>query len=83
MHRQIIEFALNLPWYLRVGQHPKQLLTAFYQRTIGKPIQPKQGFAGHANDSLPWLGVNIVESGDRYQDWKQIAQQTFGDYTKA
>jgi len=83
MHRQIIEFALNLPWHLRVGQHPKQLLRTFYQCTIGKPILPKQGFAGHANDSLPWLGVNITESGNRYQDWKQIAQQTFSNYTKA
>lgn len=83
MHRQIIEFALNLPWHLRVGQRPKQLLAEFYQRTIGNTIQPKQGFAGHANDSLPWLGVNITQSGDRYQDWKQIAQQTFSDYTRA
>lgn len=83
MHQQIIQFALNLPWHLRVGQNTKQVLTTFYQRTIGKQIQPKQGFAGHANDSLPWLGVNITESGDRYQDWKQIAQQTFSDYTTA
>lgn len=83
MHRRIIEFALNLPWNLRVGPQPKQLLRTFYQRTIGNAVQPKQGFAGHANDSLPWLGVNITESGNRYQDWKQIAQQTFSDYTRA
>ena len=82
MHRSVIEFALNLPWHLRVGQYPKQLLRTVFERTIGIEIQSKQGFAGHANDSLPWLGVNITETGNRYQDWKQIAQQTFSNYTQ-
>jgi hypothetical protein len=35
------------------------------------------GFAGHANDSLPWLGVEIDSTGDRHRDWQQIAQKTF------
>jgi hypothetical protein len=76
-------FALNLPWHLRVGEHPKQLLRTFFELNINKPVQPKQGFAGHANDSLPWLDVSIVPTGDRYQDWKQIVQQTFSNYTTA
>jgi hypothetical protein len=44
---------------------------------------PKQGFAGHANDSLPWMGVTVPTSGDRYQDWKQIAKETYFRYTTA
>lgn len=83
MLKTIIEFALCLPWDLRVGQHPKQLLRTYYQRTINQPIAAKQGFAGHANDSAAWLDVNIISTGDRYQDWKQIVQQSFSNYTRA
>lgn len=75
--KSVMKFALNLPWHLRVGQYPKQLLREFYQRKIFQVPKPKQGFAGHANDSLPWLGVNIQSTGSRQQDWQQIAQQTF------
>ena len=79
--KSVMTFALNLPWHLRVGARPKQVLRTFFERKVNKPVQPKQGFAGHANDSLPWLDVNIVPTGDRYQDWKQIVQQTFSNYT--
>ena len=80
--KSVMKFALNLPWQLRVGQQPKVLLREYFQRKIRKEVAPKQGFAGHANDSLPWLDVNIIPTGDRYRDWKQIVQQTFSSYTR-
>lgn len=82
MCKPVMQFALNLPWHLRAGYAPKILLKTLYQRKIAKPLMNKQGFAGHANDSLPWLDVNIDLSGDRYQDWKKIAQHTFRHYTQ-
>ena len=39
----------------------------------------KKGFTGHANDSLPWLGIDIDSTGDRLLDWRQIAQKGFYD----
>lgn len=80
MCQRMIKFALNLPWQLKIGSEPKPVLREFYKHTISTDIDPKQGFAGHANDSLPWLGVSITASGNRYQDWKQIAQLTFDQY---
>jgi hypothetical protein len=38
---------------------------------------PKKGFTGHANDALPWMGINIEASGDRMTDWRHIARETF------
>jgi hypothetical protein len=49
----------------------------FLERWPEDLVLPKMGFAGHANDSLPWLGVEIDSTGDRHRDWQQIAQKTF------
>lgn len=74
MHPRVIKFALSLPWHLRVGNETKVILREFYQQLICTPIEPKRGFAGHANDSLPWLGVDIIPTGDRHEDWKLIIE---------
>ena len=84
MHRQIMQFALNLPWEVRVNTVCKPVLTnSFLKHWPAQLLMPKQGFAGHANDSLPWMGVTVPPSGDRYQDWKQIAKETYFRYTTA
>lgn len=78
LSRRIIEFALNLPWEYKVNTVTKPILRKrFEQDWPDHPILPKQGFAGHANDALPWLGVEITPTGNRYDDWKQIARTTF------
>lgn len=83
MLKSVMEFALNLPWEAKVGQHGKlPVRQEFLRRWPEELIFTKQGFAGHANDSLPWLGVTVDVSGNRHQDWQAIAQQTFYDYTK-
>ena len=78
MHPKIIKFAFNLPWPLRQG---KPLLQNKFLRKWSKDLLlPKQGFAGHCNDSLPWLGVNVPASSDRSAQWKQIQSATFLQY---
>jgi hypothetical protein len=42
---------------------------------------PKEGFAGHANDALPWVDIDFAPTGNRHSDWQHIAQQTFYEYT--
>ena len=82
MTRAVMKFALNLPWELRVNTVSKPIVrNQFLRRWNNTQILPKMGFAGHANDSLPWMGVDVAVTGDRQQDWKQIAQQTFYEYT--
>jgi asparagine synthetase B (glutamine-hydrolysing) len=78
LSRRIMEFALNLPWQYKVNTTTKPILRQKYlQYYPEESMLPKQGFAGHANDALPWLGVDIVPTGNRYDDWKQIARRTF------
>lgn len=78
MLKTIIEFALNLPWDLRAGQGSKVLLQEYYKRRLKiNHIEPKRGFAGHANDSLPWMGIEIESTGDRHRDWQTIAQKSY------
>jgi asparagine synthetase B (glutamine-hydrolysing) len=80
MSRRMMELALNLPWEFKVNAISKPLVRrAFLQRWPAELMLPKMGFAGHANDSLPWLNVTIDPTGDRHQDWKQIAQRTYYD----
>lgn len=77
----IIKFAFGLPWHIKVGTGGKLLLRRLYHELTGRPYElPKMGFAGHANDALPWLGVNISTTGNRHIDWQQIAQTTFYEY---
>jgi asparagine synthetase B (glutamine-hydrolysing) len=83
MNCKLIKFALNLPFEFKVNTHSKPLIRqAFLQRWPEELIYPKMGFAGHANDSVPYLDIEFESTGDRHQDWKQIAQQTFYEYTK-
>jgi hypothetical protein len=42
-------------------------------------IMPKKGFTGHANDSIPYMAGQFNITGDRMQDWKTVAQQSFYD----
>lgn len=78
LSRRIMEFALNLPWEYKVNTTTKPILRQRFLRDWSKEyVLPKQGFAGHANDALPWLGVNITPTGNRHNDWKQIARRTF------
>ena len=73
--RPIIELALNLPTELRRGK--PLIRRMFLERWSQEQIYPKKGFTGHCNDALPWLGVDIVATGDRQQDWQQIIQACF------
>lgn len=77
MARPIMELALNLPAELRSGK--PVIREMFLRRWSADQILPKKGFTGHANDALPWLGVNIKATGDRMADWRQIVQQSFYD----
>jgi hypothetical protein len=77
-----MEFALNLPWEYKVGSVTKPILKDYFQKCWPEQtVLPKQGFAGHANDALPYLGIEIDPTGDRHLDWKQIAQKTFYEYS--
>lgn len=81
MDRSIMQFVLNLPWQLRTNCKP--LVRHLFRRRWDQTLElPKMGFAGHANDSLPWLMTSIEPTGDRLADWKQIARNTFYEYTK-
>lgn len=83
MLKSVIEFALNLPWEAKVGLHGKlPIRREFQRRWSPQLIYNKQGFAGHANDALPWLDIDFVPTGHRHQDWQQIAQQSFYQYTR-
>jgi len=81
--KSVMQFALNLPWELKVNTVTKPLIRKkFLERWPEHMILPKMGFAGHANDSLPWLGVTINSTGNRHFDWQQIAQKTFYENSK-
>lgn len=76
--KSVMQFALNLPWEFKVNVVSKPMIRKkFLERWPEHMILPKMGFAGHANDSLPWLGVDIESTGNRHRDWQQIAQKTF------
>lgn len=81
--KSVMQFALNLPWEFKVNTVTKPLIRKkFLERWSEHMILPKMGFAGHANDSLSWLGVSIDSTRDRHQDWQQIAQKTFYENSK-
>jgi asparagine synthetase B (glutamine-hydrolysing) len=77
MNKRIMEFALNLPSQYRRGK--PLLKTRFLQKFDQRLLLPKKGFTGHANDALPWMNIDVVLTGDRYQDWKTINQQMFAN----
>jgi len=78
MHPKIIKFALNLPWRLRLGK--PLLRSRFLRHWSSDLLLPKQGFAGHCNDSLPWLDIAISADTNRAQQWQQIQQASFQRY---
>jgi len=71
----VIRFALNLPMYLRRGK--PLIRRMFLERWNESQIHAKKGFTGHCNDALPWMGIEIVPTGDRQSDWRQIIQTCF------
>jgi asparagine synthetase B (glutamine-hydrolysing) len=76
--KPVMQFALNLPHDFKVGVESKPLLRRlFLERWSDDLILPKKGFTGHCNDSLPWLGVDVMPTGNRAQDWKAIVQASF------
>ena len=78
MHPDIVKFALSLPWNLRVGNESKPVLKTLWRQAFpDHTLWPKQGFAGHANDSAPWLGIEIDPTGNRLTDWQSIAVNSF------
>lgn len=81
MHRSIMQFALNLPWHLRQGK--PLLREEFLRHWPADLLFAKQGFTGHANDSLPWMGLEVQCHGNRHQQWQQIATATFWHYVNA
>jgi asparagine synthase (glutamine-hydrolysing) len=75
VHPDIIKFAINLPWEFRLG---KPFIKRMFLESWPQDLAlPKQGFAGHCNDSYPWLGVDIPRVTDREQDWKNINRAAF------
>lgn len=78
VHPAVIKFALGLPWQYRVSMISKPVVKAFlHRRWPLYPIAPKQGFAGHCNDSYSYLGIDIKRHQDRHQDWKNILKATY------
>ena len=78
--KPVMQFALNLPWKYKVSKVTKPIIRrAFLERWQTKMILPKQGFTGHANDSLRYLPIKIKRSRDRMTDWRKIATQMFYD----
>ena len=77
MNKRLMQFALNLPATFKQGK--PLLKTAFLKHWDQELLFPKKGFTGHANDSLPWLPIDVVLTGDRYQDWKTINLQMFAN----
>ena len=78
----VIRLALNLPFEYKVGPTPKPLIRQmFLERWTPQHILPKKGFTGHCNDALPWLDLEIDQSGDRNQVWRQAVMTSFYNQT--
>lgn len=77
MNKRMMQFALNLPAEFKQGK--PLLKNAFLKHWNNSLLLPKQGFTGHVNDALPWLGIDHVPTGDRSQDWRTINQQMFAN----
>jgi|TARA_R110000823_G_scaffold211910_1_gene342135 asparagine synthetase B (glutamine-hydrolysing) len=75
--KPIMQFILNVPFEYKVGTVPKPLIRdLFLQRWQEKDIWPKKGFAGHCNDSLPFLNV-ATKSQERNAQWKEAVINSF------
>jgi asparagine synthetase B (glutamine-hydrolysing) len=78
LSKPIMQLALNLPVEFKVTSVAKPLIRRlFLERWSPELAMPKKGFSGHANDALPWIGINLETSGDRMTDWRHIARETF------
>ena len=83
-HPKIIKFALNLPWEYKVGLFGKPVIRSQFLREWDESlIFDKQGFAGHCNDSYPWLGISVQRQQDRMSDWRVINQAAFTRWASA
>lgn len=76
--KPIMQLALNLPVEFKIGPVSKPLIQRlFLERWTHSDVLPKKGFTGHANDSLPWLDLQVQLTGDRMSDWKTISRKVF------
>ena len=78
----VMQLALNLPFEYKVGTVPKPLIRRmFLERWTPRDILPKKGFTGHCNDALPWLNLQLEQSSDRNQVWRQAVIKSFYNHT--
>lgn len=79
VHPRVIRFAMSLPYDYKVAGETKRILRALYRCRTGREYQqPKLGFAGHCNDSIPYIRPNYVaRSAGRNQAWKQFILDDF------
>lgn len=81
MTKPMITMGLSYPWELRQGK--PYIKQRFLERWDESLILAKKGFSGHANDSINYMQhVNYTPTGNRMQDWKQIAISTYYGSTK-
>lgn len=78
-HPRIIRFALALPWHYKIAQATKVILRDLYQVRTGRSYDlPKQGFAGHCNDSISYLDPQFhTGSTDRLKIWRDFVLHWF------
>ena len=78
-HPRIIRFALSLPRHYKIAQSTKIILRDLYQSRTGRSYDlPKQGFAGHCNDSIPYLDPEFhIGSTDRLRIWRDFVLHWF------
>lgn len=74
MHKDIVKFALSIPIEYKINEYPKQILRDLFKLRTGYSYDlPKQGFAGHCNDSIKFLDQSYHSStDDRYGDWRRF-----------
>jgi asparagine synthase (glutamine-hydrolysing) len=74
VHPKIVKFALSLPMTLRRG---KPLIRhQFLKHWPHAVIEPKKGFTGHCNDSLPWMPFTVPDL-PRDQQWQAMIKTGF------
>lgn len=74
VHPKIIKFALSLPMSLRRGK--PLIRKQFLSHWPNAVIEPKKGFTGHCNDSLPWMPFTVPDV-PRDQQWQLMIKTGF------
>jgi len=79
--KHIIGFALSLKQSSKIGRNTKLVLRDLYRARTGKEYtEPKSGFVGHCNDSIPYINNKYSYSDlDRYTEWRQFILDYFSD----